>query len=466
MTTFWTRFLVCLVVLMLVYDEASSLSLHASRRQKSKLRQWLKKRQSNEVVDDPLVEALLATDPPEGAAEEDKEEDKEEESTEAPLFVVSPTHNVPTQTCSPELFTCDNGECALMSWKCDGDRDCDDGSDEVGCPPVTCPPGFFKCENNRCIFGGSMCDGGNDCGDGSDEATSLCENFVRTCPPGYYQCESSSRCIREQWICDGDNDCGDYSDERNCNRTCPPNTFQCPNSRCISANYVCDGDNDCGDLADEQGCGTSGPGGATCQPDQFLCRNSGRCIPARYVCDGDNDCGDRSDEQNCGSGGGTVRPPANCPSEFFPLRSGSPSCYHPMTAGLQWQSAADYCRAVHPDAHLLAVETSSELQGLTDLMGHAPPFIAESCPFWWTAGRRVDDSSLQAPYVWRTFGSKCPADGCLDEVTINQWWSGQGALNVPEGQPACIMYRGDQSGLPWTSAPCSAHACTFCEITP
>ena len=31
-------------------------------------------------------------------------------------------------------FVCDNGEEISESWKCDGDEDCTDGSDEVGCP--------------------------------------------------------------------------------------------------------------------------------------------------------------------------------------------------------------------------------------------------------------------------------------------------------------------------------------------
>ena len=40
---------------------------------------------------------------------------------------------VTVEPCPDDLFTCDDGGCALQAWTCDGDNDCDDGSDEVGC---------------------------------------------------------------------------------------------------------------------------------------------------------------------------------------------------------------------------------------------------------------------------------------------------------------------------------------------
>ena len=31
-------------------------------------------------------------------------------------------------------FSCDSGETIVLDWKCDGDEDCDDGTDEENCP--------------------------------------------------------------------------------------------------------------------------------------------------------------------------------------------------------------------------------------------------------------------------------------------------------------------------------------------
>lgn len=37
------------------------------------------------------------------------------------------------RTCSPQHFTCHNNRCIDLKWKCDGDNDCGDSSDELGC---------------------------------------------------------------------------------------------------------------------------------------------------------------------------------------------------------------------------------------------------------------------------------------------------------------------------------------------
>lgn len=203
-------------------------------------------------------------------------------------------------SCSPNEFRCNNGRCIFKSWKCDHENDCKDNSDEEGCTYPPCVDGEFTCGNGRCIPQSQLCNGVNDCKDKgtTDETHERCPTNT-TCPPNHLKCKNTNICVEPYWLCDGDNDCGDNSDEEalHCaQRTCPQNSFRCPNNRCIPATWYCDGDDDCGDGADEppEYCKSEG---RTCFGDLFTCDN-GNCIPRIYICDGDNDCLDNSDEDN------------------------------------------------------------------------------------------------------------------------------------------------------------------------
>ncbi|XP_042180439.1 low-density lipoprotein receptor-related protein 1-like isoform X1 [Oncorhynchus tshawytscha] len=241
-------------------------------------------------------------------------EDQQLDARDNTSCKVNPSY-IPPPQCQPGEFACKNNRCIQERWKCDGDNDCLDSSDEAPelCHQHTCPADKFKCQNNRCIPLRWLCDGDNDCGKDEDESNTTCS--ARTCPPNQYSC-ASGRCIPISWTCDLDDDCGDRSDEpASCAYpTCFPLTqFTCNNGRCININWRCDNDNDCGDNSDEAGCSHS------CSSAQFKC-NSGRCISNYWTCDGDNDCGDYSDETHANCTNQATRPPDGCHMDEFQCR--------------------------------------------------------------------------------------------------------------------------------------------------
>ncbi|XP_057682333.1 low-density lipoprotein receptor-related protein 3 [Corythoichthys intestinalis] len=82
-------------------------------------------------------------------------------------------------SCQPDEFLCGNGKCVPHSWKCNGQDECGDATDERGCsPPPTealtgpCPRGTLPCasgRSTRCLPAALRCDRSHDCPDGSDE---------------------------------------------------------------------------------------------------------------------------------------------------------------------------------------------------------------------------------------------------------------------------------------------------------
>lgn len=91
-------------------------------------------------------------------------------------------YRFPEPTCAPGEWQCGSGRCVPGTFRCDGENDCGDYSDETGCTNVTCSSTQFLCENGRCVPATWKCDSENDCGDGSDEGDFCAE---KTC--AYFQ---------------------------------------------------------------------------------------------------------------------------------------------------------------------------------------------------------------------------------------------------------------------------------------
>ncbi|XP_074926235.1 low-density lipoprotein receptor-related protein 2 [Chelonoidis abingdonii] len=203
--------------------------------------------------------------------------------------------------CSSTQFLCaDSERCIPIWWKCDGQRDCRDGSDEPPtCPHRYCRVGQFQCSDGNCTSPHFLCNALPDCPDRSDEDHVLCANHQ--CETHQWQC-ANKRCIPEAWQCDKEDDCGDNSDEDSshcASRTCSPGQFKCDNGRCIPQSWKCDVDDDCGDHSDEPFHECMGPAYRCDNHTEFSCRTNYRCIPLWALCNGYDDCRDNSDEQGC-----------------------------------------------------------------------------------------------------------------------------------------------------------------------
>ncbi|KAL0187697.1 hypothetical protein M9458_014796, partial [Cirrhinus mrigala] len=62
-----------------------------------------------------------------------------------------------------------SGMCINAGWRCDGEYDCDDQSDEKNCSTSMCMADQFRCTSGRCVRLSWRCDGEDDCSDNSDE---------------------------------------------------------------------------------------------------------------------------------------------------------------------------------------------------------------------------------------------------------------------------------------------------------
>ena len=125
---------------------------------------------------------------------------------------------------------------------------------------------MFHCFNDQCIPQAKRCDGVKNCLDGSDEKPPcvLSSSPGSSCIDSEFQCKLTKKCIPLGWVCDGEADCGvshilgkDISDELQCNvytdpDLCSANQGRCGDlPECRPLKFFCDGRGHCPDNSDE-----------------------------------------------------------------------------------------------------------------------------------------------------------------------------------------------------------------------
>ena len=211
-----------------------------------------------------------------------------------------------TLQCGESEWKCvDHSRCINNGDVCNSASQCDDFSDEIGCPSWDCLAGGWRCAQSweTCIWPGRVCDGTSwDCPDGSDEWAATCANW--NCMAGYWKCTYDMNCLPRWMVCNGQTDCGYGSDEwiQTCaDWNCVVGWTKCETDPlCIADHSMCDGNNDCYTDGSDEATVTCLEW--TCTEFMWKCVDNLQCILQSRMCDGNQDCNDGSDElvKTCG----------------------------------------------------------------------------------------------------------------------------------------------------------------------
>ncbi|XP_038187555.1 CD320 antigen [Arvicola amphibius] len=134
------------------------------------------------------------------------------EATSAPAPTQVHVSGSRADLCPTDKFQCiTSGYCVPLSWRCDGDPDCSDGSDEEECRIEPCAQ---KGQCQPLATRPCSCNDISSCPADFDKNLLNCS--LQPCQEGKLRCILGDVCIPHTWRCDGHTDCPDSSDELSC----------------------------------------------------------------------------------------------------------------------------------------------------------------------------------------------------------------------------------------------------------
>ena len=150
---------------------------------------------------------------------------------------------------------CSDGKCIPDRWRCDLERDCADGDDELNCEPHgmrNCTADEYTCADRRCISVKKI-------------SHFLLLKFYKI----RISCKSCNlpyiifnnlKILQKTWLCDGVRDCTNGEDEMDCQVFCEVDQYMCKSAfndafrSCVNRKHVCDRMKDCPREDDEENC--------------------------------------------------------------------------------------------------------------------------------------------------------------------------------------------------------------------
>lgn len=144
--------------------------------------------------------------------------------------------------CEPNEFRCKNGRCALKLWRCDGDNDCEDNSDESDCRKSF----MNKCYGNWTVWT-------------IHDIDVLVSKYSTNVPILLFSLVYLYVSFCLKWV----TSCWEapvivFTATKGPDDRCGPEQFECQTDHtCIPSSYQCDDEADCLDRSDEYGCSKS-----------------------------------------------------------------------------------------------------------------------------------------------------------------------------------------------------------------